>query len=169
VPSESVSLFLFGRFQASHDGRPIAGLDSRKAQELFCYRLLHRERPHHRDLLADPLWRDSLGTQSRKYLRQALWQLRNSFETLLPACDEDLLQLDHDWMELSANPRIWVDATVFEHAFWCAEETAGEQLEAPQADALRNAVGLYGGDLLEGWYVDLFGHQLAQHPARHRR
>ena len=38
--------FLFGRFHAESDGLPLSGLDGAKAQELYSFLLLHRDRPH---------------------------------------------------------------------------------------------------------------------------
>jgi hypothetical protein len=41
--------------------------------ELFCYLLLHRNKPHPRELLATVFWPECTTVQSRKCLRQALW------------------------------------------------------------------------------------------------
>jgi DNA-binding SARP family transcriptional activator len=112
--------------------------------------LLHRERPHHRELLAETLWRDSLGTQPRKYLRQALWHV----QTALQNGEARVLQLDNDWVQIPPDTSLWADAPAFEEPFNTTEGIAGELLEETQAAGLRNAVALYCGDLLEGWYQD---------------
>ena len=67
---------LFGKFQVERDGYAMSGLDALKVQELFCYLLLNRDRPHHREALAGLLWGEYSTSQSKKYLRQALWQLQ---------------------------------------------------------------------------------------------
>jgi len=68
---------LFGRFQVEVDGKSLtSSLDARKVQELFSYILIFRERPHSRETLAEVLWGENSSVQSRKYLRQALWQLQ---------------------------------------------------------------------------------------------
>src|SRR3954468_20050627 len=64
---------LFGRFCALSSYRPMAGLDARKVQELFCYLLLYRDRPHPREALATLLWSESPAFQAKKGLRQTLW------------------------------------------------------------------------------------------------
>lgn len=72
---------LFGRFDAQRNERMLEGLEANKVQELFCYLLIHRDRPQSRGTLADALWCDLPDPQSRKHLRQTLWQLNiNGFE-----------------------------------------------------------------------------------------
>jgi DNA-binding SARP family transcriptional activator len=151
MSSESLDVFLFGRLRVQQDGGSVAGLGSRKAQELLCYLLLNRERPHHRELLAETLWNDSAGTQSRKYLRQALWHVQTALQRA-PAAQA--LNLDHDWVAIRADVGLWVDARDFEEAFERTEGIAGDSLQDTEATVLREAVALYCGDLLEGWYQD---------------
>lgn len=66
---------LFGRLSVMRDARSVEGLETSKEQELLCYLLIHRDRPHPREALAGLLWGDSSTEKSRKYLRQALWHL----------------------------------------------------------------------------------------------
>ena len=44
---------LFGNFQVKRDDQVVNGWNARKAQELFAYLLLYRERPHPRQVLAE--------------------------------------------------------------------------------------------------------------------
>lgn len=69
---------LFGRFEVCCSGQPNAGLNARRARELFSYLLLHRNRPQQRETLAGLLWEDASPEQARKYLRQALWQIQTT-------------------------------------------------------------------------------------------
>jgi DNA-binding SARP family transcriptional activator len=71
-----LSVCLFGKFSVHDDGRELDRLPGGKPIELFCYLLLQRERPHSREVLASLLWGDCTTSQSKKYLRQALWQLQ---------------------------------------------------------------------------------------------
>ena len=73
---------LFSRFNVEVDGQSLEGLEARKVQELFSYLLIHRDRPHPRETLAGILWDAQSTAQSKKYLRQALWQLHNAFQGL---------------------------------------------------------------------------------------
>jgi DNA-binding SARP family transcriptional activator len=59
---------LFGKFRVQLGEQVMTSLNVRKVQELFCYLLLYRDRPHPREALASLLWGDSSTAQSRKYL-----------------------------------------------------------------------------------------------------
>jgi DNA-binding SARP family transcriptional activator len=76
----AIEVRLFGQLSVQRDGRVLDALEAGKAQELFCYLLLHRERLCPREVLAEVLWSDSTGERSKKYLRQALWQLHAALD-----------------------------------------------------------------------------------------
>jgi DNA-binding SARP family transcriptional activator len=73
-----LSVRLFGKLSIRCNDRCVDGLTGSKVQELLCYLLLHRDRPHCREALASLLWSDVSTAQSKKYLRQALWQLQGA-------------------------------------------------------------------------------------------
>jgi DNA-binding SARP family transcriptional activator len=147
-----ISIWLLGRFQARVGDRDLRGLGGRKVQELICYVLLFRERCHHREVLAETLWGSSAGAQSRKYLRQALWQLREL--TGAPGLGRQLLRMDAQWIEVSQEADFWLDVAELEAAFNLAQGAGGEQLTERQTAVLRRAVEAYRGELLEGCYED---------------
>lgn len=148
-------ILLFCRFQAEFDGgSPISGLESRKVQELFSYLLLFRERPHSREMLADVLWGDNSGAQARKYLRQALWQLQCALKSQGDPVGIEILVVDPDWVRINTQADLWLDVAEFEGAYARAQGKPGHELDTQTADALRNAVELQPGGLLEGWYND---------------
>lgn len=144
--------FLFGRFQAERNGQYIIGLDGAKVQELFCYLLLYRGRPHARATLAALLWGDLPEGQARQYLRKALWQLRSALDGA-PTGPGGALALEPSWVQLSLAGQ-WVDVAQFEAAYERARDTPGGQLSPDVAADLAAAVALYRGDLLEGWYQE---------------
>lgn len=88
-----LGVYLFGKLRVLRRSGPINLGDPRKAAELFCYLVVLRDRPHHREALADVLWSDSGPTQSRKYLRQALWQLHSVLELPGTAVHHPLLSV----------------------------------------------------------------------------
>jgi DNA-binding SARP family transcriptional activator len=145
---------LFGKLEVKHGDHVTVNLCARKAQELFCYLLLHRERPHPRETLATILWCDSTSTQSKKYLRQALWQLQTAIRLPTEPSSTSVLLIEPDWVQVSPEADLWLDVTLFEQAFTIAQGTPGKQLDTQRAQALRDAVELYRGDLLEGWCHD---------------
>lgn len=147
-----LKIHLFGRFSAEVDGRPLAGLDSCKLQELLAYVLLNRSAPHPREALAALLWGESSTAQSKKYLRQALWQIHSALAA--GAGEPQILRAEPEWVQLSPGADVWLDVAVFERAFEAARGVPGRDLDADRTAALREAVALYAGDLLEGWYQD---------------
>jgi DNA-binding SARP family transcriptional activator len=142
--------FLFGRFHAEADGQPLPGLDGAKVQELYCFLLLHRDRPHSRASLASLLWGDLPEAHARQYLRKALWQLGAA----LDGPPVDALTVESGWIQFAPAGGHWLDVAQFEAAYTRAEDIPGQKLKPAQAAELRAAVALYRGDLLEGWYQE---------------
>jgi DNA-binding SARP family transcriptional activator len=142
---------LFGRLRVEDGDAQLNNIGASKVQELFCYLLLHRHRPHPRETLAGTLWGDIPTAHSKKYLRQALWQLQSALN-LAPA--STLLRTDADWLAFNQDCGLWLDVAVFERALALARGRQGHSLDNETVQALSEAVGLYEGDLLEGWYQD---------------
>lgn len=145
---------LFGKLHVQLDGQVLTGLNARKAQELLCYLLLYRDRPHPREALADLLWGGNSTARSKKYLRQALWQLQAALDCQSEPTDGRLLIVEPDWLQLNTEADLWLDVAVFEQAFDPARRVPGRELDASRARTLHSAAQLYRGDLLEGWYHD---------------
>lgn len=143
---------LFGKFCARCGEQLLEGLDANKVQELFCYLLIHHNRPHHRETLANLLWHEQSQAQSKSYLRRALWQLQNA----LPAHAgfRGLLHVDAEWIRIDCTSQVWMDVVVFEQAFIQVKDRPGAFLSEGDVHALTEAVDVYHGDLLEGWYQD---------------
>jgi DNA-binding SARP family transcriptional activator len=150
----ALRVHLLGKFRATTADRDLAAVEGAKVQELFCYLLLHRNRPLPRETLAGLLWGDSTTARSRKYLRQALWQLQAALSEHLPVVAARLLRIDGDWVSLIPGDDLWLDVALFEAAFAATRSVPGRQVTAEAAEALRSAAAVYQGDLLEGWYQD---------------
>jgi DNA-binding SARP family transcriptional activator len=150
----TVNVRLFGRLSIQVDQRPVEGLEAGKAQELLCYLLLYRDRPHRREGLASLLWGDSSGAQARKYLRQALWQLQSALDSRDEADPARLLVVESDWVRVNPVADLWADATLFDLAIEAVGGVPGRALDEESARTLAAAADLYAGDLLEGWYQD---------------
>ncbi|MBL8166371.1 MAG: hypothetical protein JNJ61_30580, partial [Anaerolineae bacterium] len=145
-----LKIALFGKF-SGHSDDSYLGLDAAKLQELLSYLILFRDRPHRREQLAALFWDASSTALSKKYLRQALWQLQ-SYLSAASNC-ECVIQ-DPEWVRFNIDAGVELDVAVFEQAFTATEGIAGEHMTDEQAGALKDAVMLYKGDLLEGWYQD---------------
>jgi DNA-binding SARP family transcriptional activator len=147
-------IYLFGKFDAYYGELALSGLDGGKAQELLCYLLLNRDRPHSREVLAELLWNNSSSTQSKAYLRKALWQLQSAFDARAERLGERVLLVESDWVQLNPAADLYLDVAAFERAFLQSRGVRGRELDSRTAQILQAAVDLYRGDLLEGWYQD---------------
>lgn len=150
----ALTVNLFGRFRLCNALEAVTGIKQRRAQELFSYLLLHRDRPYLRETLASLLWGEAEPTQARKYLRQALWQVQAELHNAIGADAKDLLTLDGEWVQLNSAECLSLDVAHFENAVGACRGTQGVHLSDQQREELEHAVQLYCGDLLEGWYQD---------------
>ncbi len=149
-----LNVHLFGRFSVRSGDRVAREIRPRKVQELFAYLLLHRDRPHHREVLADVLWNDSPSAQSRKCLRQALWRLQAALRCGTGSDFGFVLIVEPNWVQINPEADLCLDVRDFEEAFSLVHGVRGHRLGASEAQILDNAVQLYQGGLLEGWYQD---------------
>ena len=149
-----IEILLFGRFSFRYQGVELAGLDLAKVQELLCYLLLYRNRPHAREALAGLLWGDSPAVQAKKQLRQTLWQLQSALGRLGDELLSTFLAVESDWICLNLTPAITLDIDQFEHVATLAKGIPGHEFDCQQYAVVANAVQLYRGDLLEGQYQD---------------
>jgi DNA-binding SARP family transcriptional activator len=144
---------LFGTGQARYCDQPLAGFPGQQAHHLFCYLLLNRGQPISREKLAAVFWGDYSTPTSRKYLRNALWRLRQSFQ-LAGARAEDFLAICDDSVAFVTTSSYRLDIELFEKAVSGFHDRPGENLTTEQAAVLEKAVELYTGDLLQGVYED---------------
>jgi DNA-binding SARP family transcriptional activator len=150
-----LSVRLFGKFCVQRHEKVVIGIEACKLQELFSYLLIFRSSPHPRESLAGLLWGDSSTSQSKKYLRQALWQLQSALAP--PGKGRGrfpVLSVDPDSVSLNPMREVWLDVAEFERVFSIVKEVAGQHLDPELAKMVEQAVELYRGDLLEGWYQD---------------
>jgi DNA-binding SARP family transcriptional activator len=176
---------LFGRFDATFEdqltlaARPLRGLEARKLQECFSYLLLHRNRVFPREILAELVGPEMPAEQSRKSLRQILWQLQSALASAAspaPSCEEASgpghndsghndpgcngpdhdrpLIVDAEWVQINPSYPLWLDVAELDGVFGRLVGQPGETLSAEAAEQIRGVVGLYRGDLLEGWYCE---------------
>lgn len=137
-----IQVHLFGALSLFHNGEQIHLPRSVSARALLVYLLLNRKISQPRLKLIGVLWPETPEGQARRALTQALWHLRRD----LP---EGLLETNADHIQISPQASLWVDAEIF-------ASLAKKNLKAAQCDTknLRQAVDLYRGDLLEGFYDD---------------
>ena len=144
---------LLGKFSARYNERVVEGLSTRRAQELFCYLLLHRQQ-HSREALASLLWSDVSTAQSKKCLRHVLWQLQTALSTCETSDSASILLIEPNWLQINPQVDLWIDVEIFERAWSTTKSIPGRKLEYCQFQTLKEAAALYLGDLLEGNYED---------------
>ena len=129
-----LTLTLLGGFQARLGSGPPVTLPTKKIQAFLAYLALPPGREHSRDKLAALLWGDLSQGHARNSLRQALFALRQAVAPARPAC----LRVEGATIALTPEA-VDVDAASFERL-----------VGARSPEALRQAVDLYRGDLLDG-------------------
>ena len=144
---------LFGTLEIRRGLASELSLEGRKAQELFCYLLLARDRQCPREALAALLWPEAPPERAKKYLRQATWRIRTMLDSPTHR-DGRVLTAGPEWLQIAADAAVWTDVEAFEAAAQGAAGVRAEALDAAQVLQLRKAVELYRGDLLESWYQD---------------
>jgi DNA-binding SARP family transcriptional activator len=127
--------------------------------EVLCYLLLVGPKPHHREQLADTLWGETDSLNARKHLRQAVWHLQTELITLAGPHAGSLLRVDSDWLQVDPAAAVWTDARQMRMAHERVRNRRAADLSEPDVEAARDAVKLYEGELLEGWYQDWCVHE----------
>jgi len=127
---------VLGDFEARVGTGPALSLSSRKSRALLAYLAVIGQHPQTREKLAALLWGEVPEEQARQSLRKALWDLRHA----LADAEPPPLSTGSETIALITET---VDALQFEALM----------LDG-RPDALRDAMALYRGDLLEGLRVD---------------
>jgi len=134
---------LLGKFEVKWDGKNVS-ISSRPAQGLFAYLILTAGTAHRREKLAGMLWPDSTEEGARDYLRHALWKIRKAVEP--PASkNKSVPFILADDIQVSFNPESIhsLDVAVIKNI--------GDNASTKD---LMDALLLYGGELLPGFYED---------------
>jgi DNA-binding SARP family transcriptional activator len=134
---------VLGQFDLSLGGVRVPPLESARAESLLTFLVLHRQAVASRQHLAFLLWPDSTEAQARTNLRHLLHTLR----TRLPDADR-YLEVTSRTVGWRADAPCWLDVSAFEELLDVSGDRKGVEV------ALRDAVALYTGDLLEGCYDD---------------
>jgi predicted ATPase/DNA-binding SARP family transcriptional activator len=134
--SRKLQIRALGGLSIQCNEKPVEGFDQRKVQALLVY-LACTGRAHPREILAEMFWEERTQSQALANLRTALTSLR---KTVGP-----FVTITREMAGTDPASHVWLDATEFE-----------AQIDAAGSDIARlsNAVELYQGDFLAGFYVD---------------
>ncbi len=148
-----LNVTLFGVGYAAYDGTPIPGFPHQQPALLLAYLLLHRKYPHSREILASTFWGGYEDIVARKYLRNALWKLRQAFQQAGGDPDEYLLA-DSGSIAFIHTAPCQLDIAAFEEHVSASRGIPPARLTVSQAARLEASIRLYTAPLLEGIYAD---------------
>ena len=143
----------FGKFDIEQSGCHIELKVAPKAQELLCYIIIHQQQPFPREALSEILWENHPPRKSRKYLRQAIWQLQSSLK-LHGNHIYSLILVDPKWVCFNSDANCSVDVRDFERVFNQINILHVHDMQNSDFDLVQDALKLYKGNFLEGWYQE---------------
>lgn len=133
---EHLEIRALGGLVIERNGEPVTNFDARKVAALLVY-LACSGRPHPREVLAEMLWEERTQSRASGNLRTALHSLD---KTVGP-----FVTITRETVSIDPASDIWFDAAAF---------VAGLDAAGTDTNLLSEAVDLYGGDFLAGFYVD---------------
>ncbi len=128
-------VYLFGGVRVE-DERGSLRLPAGSARDLFVYLILHPDRGHTRDKLADLIWPEAPPSRSRRQISDALYRLRQALGEGWFIAEGDTLAFDPE--------AVWVDVWALESRLESGHERA---VQDGLQDAVLEAVELVKGDL----------------------
>ncbi len=135
-----LEISVLGSLQIRHGGAVAGNFVSSKAPALLAY-LAVTGRPHQREALAGLLWGEMADAAAANNLRQVLSSLRKPFESYL--------LITRDTVAFNRDLPYYLDAEAFTDLL---RRSAG-QPPNQRAGLLREALALYSGEFLHGFYV----------------
>ncbi len=147
----SWTVYLFGGLRLERNGLSITRFRTQKAAALLAYLAFYPTRVHSREELADRFWPEADPEAGRANLRTALASLRRQLEVSEAKDAGVLLTRGRSELTLSSDA-FETDAIRFERSLRAAarRDTATDE----RMRLLREAVALYNGPLLPGFYDD---------------
>lgn len=136
--NEDLEIRTLGGLAVTCAGNLLRTFKSRKVEALLVY-LASTGRDHPRDVLAEMFWPGRSQSQAMANLRPALNNLRQHVAPYVV--------ITRDTAGMNPASRYWVDAADFEARLDAVDRLQGSQ-------PLEDALNLYRGDFLEGFYVD---------------
>lgn len=138
---------LLGGLRVLRGGEVVTHFDTRRAAVLLAFLALRPGRAQSREMLAELLWPDEDPAATRPRLRQTLSTVRHLLE---PGGSPSPIEGDHSQVQLLPSA-VRTDVAQFNGCLQAASSTA-EHVE--RARSLSEAVALYRGELLPGFYDD---------------
>ena len=137
-----LSLFLLGPFQVTLAEEPVTSFESDKVRALLAYLAVEADQPHRRDSLAGLLWPDWPDRAARTNLRNALANLRTAIGDR--HATPPFLLITREIIQFNTASDCWLDVAAFSTLV---------EADQPTVRQLEEAVALYRGSFLEGFFL----------------
>lgn len=145
---------LFGGFHITRSSWQSPLKVPRIGQALLAYLLLQRQRSHSRELLASLFWGDYCQDRARCCLNTTLWRLRRDLEPAGIARGTYIMTNTAGEVGFNPESDYWLDVEAFEDRAGQVLARSTQAMTAADVQLLREALQLYTGELLEGFYDD---------------
>ncbi len=150
----SVRISLLGTVRVTHPERPAENTMGHAVKALLGYLTLFRHRFHAREVLAGLFWGDSSEKRARSCLSTTLWRLRKVLEPGEIPTGAFLVATPNGEVGFNRHSNHWLDVAAFEIETKQLLAKHFSKLTAEDVGKLENALTIYKGDLLEGYYKD---------------
>lgn len=145
---------LIGGVRVTHNNWLTEITTTREIQALLAYLLLQRHRVHSREVLASLFWGEYSQKRARGSLNTALWKLKKALEPEGVPAGTYLKNGHSSEVGFNRESQYWLDIEVFEREVDYILSYPFQRVEETQIIQLENILGLYKGELLEGFYED---------------
>ncbi len=146
-------IYLLGSPRIFHERQKTSCRITRCEVRLLSYLLLHGKRPHSRERLLGLMWGEQEEKRARACLSTALWRLKRILSPGGTKSDDFIRRTGNEIVFNWDRPH-WVDVFLFEERTKAALSIDKGDRPIDQTRLLEEAIGLYTGDLLEGFYDD---------------
>ncbi len=149
-----LALHLLGSLQVKLNQELLIRFDYDKLRALLAYIAVEAQEPQRRDALAGLLWPERPEDAARHSLRQALSTMRRLLQ--VDAHTTPLLNVTRETVQFSDSSQVWLDARLFDSLLDACNHHDHLSLETCTTcvERLQQAVDLYRGEFLEGFFLD---------------
>ncbi|HVP22104.1 MAG TPA: BTAD domain-containing putative transcriptional regulator [Anaerolineaceae bacterium] len=138
---------LLGSFHVTLDGEEITGFKSQRVRALLAYLAVEQQIAHSRNSLAALFWPDWPDQEAHNNLRYALYNLRQAIRS--QEVEPQFLIAGREMVQFNPASDSFVDVASF------IQFTQSAKNQSFDPDRLKEAIGLYQGEFLEGFAPDL--------------
>lgn len=150
----SLRVYLLGNMRLELNQQKVETPATRPVRKLLAYLLLHPNRMHYRDILADLLWGESGPDKARGSLNTAVWYLRKILEPENIPSGTYLMTNRNGEIGFNPHSSHWLDVREFSSQAYQAMTCPTDNVSPAQVSQLVSTLELYNGDLMEGFYDD---------------